>query len=135
MGSSVLGAMGIMIPILAVVLGMGLAMLGVWLDYRKKRELFELHYRERMAALEKGVTVDPLPEHLFGKRQGPASRSLLLKGMVLLLGGGALTLAIAQSDGIGYWGLIPMAIGLAYLITFLYEIKRSKSPDELAHEQ
>src|SRR5262249_41942428 len=131
MTSSILGAMGIMIPILGVVLGISLAMLGVWLDYRKKREIFELHYRERMAALEKGVRVEPLPDRLFGRRGGPASRSLLLKGLVFLFGGGALTLAIAESDGIGYWGLIPVGVGLAYLCTFVYEIKRAKTPEDV----
>jgi len=37
----------------------------MWLDFRKKRELFQLHHAERMAAIEKGIDLpasnDPRP--------------------------------------------------------------------------
>lgn len=50
-----------MVPITAIVMGIGIAMLGMWLDYRKKSEIYALHHKERMAAIEKGMDVPFLP--------------------------------------------------------------------------
>jgi hypothetical protein len=43
------------LPIVAIVLGIG--MLALWFDCRKKRVFFEWHHKERMAAIEKGMEV------------------------------------------------------------------------------
>ena len=50
--------LGVMIPIIAIVMGLGLGMLKIWTDYRKKREILQAHHAERMAAIEKGIDPD-----------------------------------------------------------------------------
>ena len=37
---------GVFIPIVAIVMGLGIGMLKLYLDYRKKRELIQLHVAE-----------------------------------------------------------------------------------------
>ena len=47
----------LLIPIIAIVMGIGMGMLGFWLDYQKKIRIFELHHKERMLAIERGMEV------------------------------------------------------------------------------
>jgi|ERR1700676_402802 hypothetical protein len=125
------------IPIVAIVMGIGLAMLGLWFDYRKKKEMFELHHKERMAAIEKGVDVPPLPAEFFQitRRQGFNDPAILLRrGLILLLAGVALIFAASYSlKELSFWGLIPAAVGLAYLISYLVERKRSPAGGDQSH--
>ena len=120
--------LALFIPITAIVMGVGIGMLGLWLDYRKKRDIFELHHKERMAAIEKGMEVPPLPAGLFGdyrRRRTPSD--YLSRGLVLLLLGIALVIALYMTPNAGprvaFWGLIPAAIGLGNLI-FYYIVGR-----------
>ena len=39
--------------------------LGASLNYRRKRDIFRLHHTQRMAAIEKGVQIPPLPREFF----------------------------------------------------------------------
>jgi hypothetical protein len=57
--TDVAAVLALVIPIVAIVFGISVAMLGMWLDFRKKREMFELHHAERMAAIEKGIDLPP----------------------------------------------------------------------------
>jgi hypothetical protein len=111
----------------AIVLGIGIGMLALWLDYRKKREFFELHHKERMAAIEKGMEVPPLPADFFqdSRRRSRTPSDDLRRGLVLLLVGVAITIALYQRAGAnGLWGLVPAAVGLAYLLTYLVGRRR-----------
>ena len=54
--------LAVMIPIVAIVMGIGLAMVETVTGYLRRRTLIELHHKERLAAIEKGVEVPPLPE-------------------------------------------------------------------------
>ena len=55
----------VMIPIVAIVMGIGIGMLSLYLDYRKKREMFAMHHKERLTAIDKGMEVAPLPPEFF----------------------------------------------------------------------
>jgi hypothetical protein len=57
---------GVLIPIVAIVMGLGIGMLKLSLDYRKKREILQAHHAERMAAIEKGIELPPLPPQFYG---------------------------------------------------------------------
>ncbi len=118
--------LAISIPIVAIVMGIGMGMLALWLDFRRKRALFELHHKERMAAIEKGMDLPPLPAELLrgqGGRRTPADS--LRRGLVLLLLGIALVIALYMTPNAGprvaFWGLIPAAIGLGNLIFYYVE--------------
>ena len=91
--------LGMMIPIIAIVMIFGTGMLAIYFNYRKRRDMFALYHQERMAAIEKGIELPPLPEDFFredGKGGKPARRGghgTLLFGLILLIAG--LTLYIA----------------------------------------
>lgn len=110
-----------LIPIVAIVMGIGIGMLALWVDYRKKREIFELHHKERLLAIERGMEVPPLPDNLFGNSRDARCTSpadYLRRGLLWLLVGLAVAIALAVNRDLesATWGLIPMAVGLAYLI-------------------
>ncbi len=131
------------IPIIAIVLVMGLAMLFVYLGYRKKRELFNLYHQERMLALEKGLEVPPLPEGLLEESATPYNpRRHLLIGMVWLFAGVGIGLglwSVADHEGAHYslFSLILVGIGAAHLIYYWIEGRkdaetgRQRAPEQV----
>lgn len=109
-----------LIPFTAIVMGLGVGMLSIWLDYRKKMQILELHHKERMLAIERGMELPPLPAELFssGRHREMGSSALSLqRGLQLLLLGLALGVAllINHGPGVAAWALLPVALGLAYL--------------------
>ena len=58
-GSMIEPVVALFIPIIAIIFGVGIGMLALYLGYRKRKELFVLYHQERMAALEKGVDLPP----------------------------------------------------------------------------
>jgi hypothetical protein len=122
--------LAMVIPIVAIVLGISVAMLGMWLDYRKKRELFQLHHAERMAAIDKGIDLPPLPAEFFRgeRKQEKTPYTYFRRGVMWLLIGIAATTALwGTHDNDYWWGFVPIAVGAAYLITFLVERGRDNS--------
>lgn len=124
--------MPFMIPIVAIVMGVGIGMLALWIDYRKKRDIFELHHKERMLAIERGMEVPPLPDALLAPDQREEGKSAvpsdyLRRGLLWLLVGLAVAIALALNTSIkmATWGLIPIAVGLAYLIYFASDKSRT----------
>ena len=111
-----------LIPIIAIVMGIGIGMLAIYFNYRKRKEIFALYHQERMAALDKGVELAPLPTEFFtdDNAQPYSPRRILLKGMIWLFIGLALLIAIykcGEHDS-ALFALIPIGIGLAFLIYY-----------------
>jgi hypothetical protein len=122
---------GELIPIIAIVLGIGIGMLWIYFDFRRKREVYQLYHAERMAAIEKGMELPPLPTDLFNDsrtREGRASRSRR-RGLILLFLGVAICVGLwASGTGrISLWGLVPAGIGLALLLSSRLEAKEQAS--------
>ena len=121
----------LLIPLLAIFMGIGIAMLAIFLDYRKKQEMFAMHHKERMAAIEKGMEVPPLPPEFFqdGRRcRNRTPNDALRRGLVLLFVGAAVCTALYNTQRDAYlWGLVPAGIGLAQLI--FYFLTRPKTPE------
>ena len=113
-----------LIPIIAIVMGCGIPLMAIFVNYRKRKEMFALYHQERMAAIEKGVELPPLPEAFFeedGKGAKPHSpHSDLGWGLFWLLGGLALMLALYFNEDArtSLYALIPVAIGLHYLVYY-----------------
>ena len=128
-------SVAVFIPIVAIVMGIAIGMLSLYLNYRKKRDIYELHHKERMAAIEKGMELPPLPVEFFregrdfGKRT-PEAR--LRSGLVLLLVGGAISFALYNSNNGSrdswVWGLVPAAVGVANLI--VWAVMRNKPEND-----
>jgi hypothetical protein len=115
-----------LIPLFGIVFAIGLPVsipiiLAV-LNYRKRRRLMELHHTERMAAIERGMELPPLPLDIIDGRSGRRRRTSLLPGLVWLFVGLALLISmqsIGEQEAI--FGLIPTGVGLAYLIYYFVE--------------
>jgi len=115
-----------LVPLVAIIFGTGIPLsipiIWICLNYRKRRRLMELSHTERMAAIERGMEVPPLPLELIDGRS-TRRRSSLLPGLVWFFIGLAM---VAGSLSSGeelpvVFGLVPLGIGLAYLIYYAVE--------------
>jgi dolichol kinase len=109
------------------------------LDYRKRRRFMELHHAERMAAIERGMELPPMPKELLeGTRHRRRSTSLL-PGLVWFFIGVAILIALQSiSDEEAMIGLVPAGVGLAYLIYYFVEGRKIEArvlEHELATKQ
>lgn len=114
-------------------MGIGIAMLAIYLNYRKRKDLFTLYHQERMAALDKGVELPPLPDALFSDEAGPYNpRRHLLKGLTWLFIGLGLGVALWATVEFRWalFALIPIGIGLAHLIYYFAEGKKEAEAAE-----
>ncbi len=120
------GIFPFLIPIIAIVMALSIPIVVIITDYAKRRSFFELHHKERLAAIEKGIELPPLPPELFGNGRKGRPR-YLLRGLVWLFVGLGLMVALGVTDNtdrVGLFGLIPVGVGLACLIYYFAEGKR-----------
>lgn len=113
----------VFIPIVAIVMSLSIPIVFAITDYRRRRDIVESFHKERMAAIERGMDVPPLPDNVFDAVKRPRH---LLVGMVWLFIGIGLTIflgAITDESGVRFLGLIPAGTGLAYLIYYFIEGK------------
>lgn len=112
----------LLIPLVAIIMGIGVGMLALWLDHQKKIHIFELHHKERLMAIERGMELPPLPAEFFlarGKSETSLNSNLRWGLIWLLLGLAIATALILNGDSSSAaWSLIPVAIGLAQLIFY-----------------
>lgn len=117
--------MALLIPILAIVLGLAVAVVAIVASHREKQKRVELRHRERLAAIEKGIELapDPAPE---GE---PTKGSALKSGISGLLIGIVLYFALAgvADADVALFGLIPAAFGIASLISYFVEARRKSN--------
>ncbi len=134
---------GEIVAIVAIVFVIGiplsLPIVYLSLDYRKRRRLMELHHAERMAAIERGMDLPPIPKELLeGMRHRRRSTSLL-PGLVWFFIGLAILIALQSiSDEEAMIGLVPAGVGLAYLIYYFVEGRKIEArvlEHELATKQ
>src|SRR6185436_20303464 len=90
--------MALLIPLVSVVMGIGIGMLAIYFEYRKRKEMFELYHKERMAALDKGMELPPLPEEFFRHGKPPSPHGKLLGGLVLVFLAVGMFLAFTLTD-------------------------------------
>jgi hypothetical protein len=112
--------MALLIPIIAILMGVGIGMLAIFLRYRKQKHMFELFHQERMAAIDKGIEPLPIPEEFFSDSGKPYSphRPLLVGLICTLTGLGVLVAFYWHHPDMVYYALVPIGFGLAYLIYY-----------------
>jgi peptidoglycan/LPS O-acetylase OafA/YrhL len=116
--------LALMIPIIAIVMGIGVGGWSIYLNYRKRRDMFALYHQERMAAIEKGIELAPLPDEFFreegGRRHPRSPHSKLLTGLILLFFGLAMFCAMyfSHQGTDSLWSLIFIGVGAAFLIFY-----------------
>jgi len=127
----------LLIPIIAIVLGIGIGMQAIWSDYRRKRQILEQNHRERMHAIEKGIELPPLPANLVGSgsvASPPSAARSLRNGIMLTLIGVLLFVAIMVAGGKegALFGLLPACVGVANLVYAAIQWKQEKESAERA---
>ncbi len=122
-------AVAVFIPIVAIIMSLALPMVFGWIDYRRRRDIVDAHHRERLAAIERGMEIPPLPEAFYSPFRKRRS-SYLLPGMIWAFVGTGLFIALGAVAGedVRYFALIPIGVGLAYLIYHVVE-GRKLPPD------
>lgn len=125
------GVIGVFIPIVAIVMGIGIGMLAIWSEHKRKSQLLEQNHRERMHAIEKGIELPPLPANLIGTSNGPSTSSAaksLRSGIMLVLIGILLFFGISVAGGRegAIFGLIPAAVGVANLVYAAIQWEKEK---------
>jgi hypothetical protein len=125
------GVIALFIPIVAIVMGIGIGMLAIWSEHKRKAQLLEQNHRERMHAIEKGVELPPLPSNVLGATNGPSTASAaksVRSGVMLLLIGIVLFFAITVvgAKEAALFGLIPAAIGIANLVYAAIQWEKEK---------
>lgn len=119
------------VPVTAIVMTMLVAAVAIYAGYRSK----EFRHRERMTAMEKGIDLpaDPITGPNF----------YLLRGLVwLFIGIGfaifLVVMSFADPDpetrAAAALGLIPAGVGVAYLVVYRAENKKSRNT-EIAHSR
>jgi hypothetical protein len=125
------GVVALFIPITAIFMSLLIPIVYAIVDYRRRRDIIEAHHRERLAAIERGMEIPPLPDSFFlplEKRRRPGWS--LLAGLIWLFIGIGLFVALGAVAGheVMYFALIPAGIGLAFLIYYFVEGRKEAAP-------
>ncbi len=132
---SLTGLVTMIIPIVAIVGGISFAAYSMYLKVSRQREALQMYHAERMAAIEKGIELPPLPpELLHGEDYDAEHRDHRYRrrnsGLTLVLVGAAITVAMWQTNGDHsfWWGLVIIAWGLGRLVSHHLEAPASPPP-------
>src|ERR1700693_3894536 len=106
-------ALSMLIPIVTVTLSLGALIIWILVWHRRRVHEVDCRHKERMAAIEKGL--DLPPESLPQPAQMPPRARYLLRGLIWLGVGLALTFAVRGWSGaqLGGFGWIAVAVGAA----------------------
>lgn len=112
-----------LIPVVGIIMGCLIPIVAMITDHRKKRMIYELHHRERMAAIDKGIEPPPLPTELFVDPADTRTPRYLLRGLIWSAIGIGMFFALGKvADAEEAWlGAIPFGIGIAYLLYYAIE--------------
>jgi hypothetical protein len=124
----------VFIPIVAIIMSLSIPIVYAIIDYRRRRDIIDAHHKERMAAIDRGIELAPLPESFYLSLKPARRSSYLLPGLVWLFIGIGLFIALGAvaGDDVRYFGLIPAGVGAALLIYYFVEGRKlplaSRSP-------
>jgi mannose/fructose/N-acetylgalactosamine-specific phosphotransferase system component IIC len=115
---------GVLIPLVAVFMGIGLAIVSVITQHRTRVKALEQRHRERMAAIEKGIELPPDLASDTGDDVGRGKKSAaryLLQGLICLGIGAALLVSsfTIMPAELQLPGGILVAIGAALVIFYV----------------
>lgn len=116
-------SLGVLIPIIAIFMSLLIPIVYAITDYRRRRDIVEAHHKERIAAIERGMEIPPLPEAFFKPLEKNDRPRHLLTGMIWLfvgIGVGVFLYTVAGDD-VAAIGLIPAGVGLAFLVYYFVE--------------
>jgi hypothetical protein len=122
--------LGVFIPIVAIIMSLSIPIVFAIVDYRRRRDIVEAHHKERMAAIERGMDLPPLPEAFFKSFSSDRKPRHLLTGMIWTFVGAGLFVALREVAGrdVAWFALIPIGVGLALLIYYFVEGRKLREP-------
>jgi hypothetical protein len=125
-------AIAVFIPIVAIVMSLSIPIVFAIIDYKRRRDIVESHHKERMAAIERGMELPPLPDALFNSFKPSRRPRYLLSGMVWLFTGLATFAALwrVASEDVAFFALIPAAVGVALLLYYFIEGRKEVAADD-----
>jgi hypothetical protein len=115
--------LALMIPITAIFMSLLIPIVYAIVEYRRRKDIVEAHHAERLAAIERGMDIPPLPDSFYQGIQRNKRPRYLLSGLVWFFIGSGIFIALNAVAGrdVAYFGLIPAGVGLAFLIFYLVE--------------
>jgi hypothetical protein len=129
------GAIAVSIPVVAIVMGIGIGMLAIWTEHKRKAQLLEQYHKERLVALEKGLPLPELDRRLVALDESapPNSARAFRNGLMMLLIGVILFFALDELVGerVSLFGLIPAAVGVANLVYGVLLLRKEKATNDL----
>jgi hypothetical protein len=125
---------GVFVPIVAIVMGVGLAMLSEVTSYRRRSQALAQRHAERLAAIEKGVELPPDagdPDAQIELAKALRPPRYLLRGLVYGGIGAALVLSWPGGDHpIRTVGWVLAAVGVAHVIYYAIEGRKERRPQQ-----
>ena len=120
--------MALLIPIISVTISLGALIVWILVAHRRRVREIDCRHRERMAAIEKGLELPPEP-HPEAAQMAPRAR-YLLRGLIWLGVGLAITFGGRNwlQAPMGGSGWIAVAVGVAYLIFYFVEGRKTAAP-------
>ncbi|HWS63725.1 MAG TPA: DUF6249 domain-containing protein [Steroidobacteraceae bacterium] len=120
--------MALLIPIISVTVSLGALIIWIVVWHRRRVREIDCRHRERMAAIEKGLELPPEP-HVEAAQMAPRAR-YLLRGLIWLGVGLAITFGGRNwlQAPMGGSGWIAVAVGVAYLIFYFVEGRKTAGP-------
>jgi hypothetical protein len=120
-------AMGLLFSLLAVTVSLGTLIVWIVVWHRRRVHEADCRHKERMAAIEKGL--DLLPESAPQREQMPVRSRTLLRGLIWLGVGLAITFGAhdLSPPPLNGFRWIPIAVGAAYLIFYFVEGRNTSS--------
>jgi len=123
-------ALGLLIPIITVTVSLGALIVWIVAWYRRRMHEVDCRHKERMAAIEKGLELPP--DAVPQPAPMPPRSRYLLRGLIWL--GVGLAITFGGRDWLqapmGGAGWIAVAIGVAYVIFYLVEGRRTAVPKQ-----
>ncbi len=120
--------MALLIPIISVTISLGALIVWILVAHRRRVREIDCRHKERMAAIEKGLELPPEP-HPEAAQMAPRAR-YLLRGLIWLGVGLAITFGGRNwlQAPMGGSGWIAVAVGVAYLIFYFVEGRKTAAP-------
>jgi hypothetical protein len=77
----------VFIPIIAIFMSLLIPIVFAITDYKRRRDIVEANHKERLAAIDRGMEIPPLPESFYLSMKPARRSSYLLPGLIWLFVG------------------------------------------------
>ncbi len=121
--------MALLIPILSVIFAGAILLTGITLRHFQRNKFLQGLQQERLALVDKGLPLPPIPSGLFSASAPLTPVRMLLRGLVWLFIALGFMVALYEEGRREFlYTLVPVGIGLAYLICYFAEGRKSIQP-------